>query len=137
MESFLKYQGKTSTKLRKAVISGLGDIASLIDVANHGAGGGYGNFCYYTDTVAFYKKNKKDILSLACQDANDFGTTLTNMVANFNCIAKSSDITTHDIDRVLSGNLKDEYNTNQVLNAMAWYALESVAYDYQSFKECC
>ena len=134
MRSFLKYQGKTSTKLRKAVIANLGDIESLIDVANHGASGGYGSFCYYSDTVAFYKKNKKDILKIACQDANDLGVTLTNMVSTFGHLKSNSDITIHEIDRVLSGQLTDEYNTNQIFNIMTWYALESVAYDYQSFK---
>ena len=39
MKSFLKYQGKTSPKLRKAVIAILGDIESLIEVANNGAQG--------------------------------------------------------------------------------------------------
>jgi hypothetical protein len=135
MKSFLKYQGKTSPKLRKAVISGLGDIESLIDVANHGADGGHGDFCYHSDTVAFYKKNKKDILKMACNDAFEFGTTLTAMVSTFSHLKSNSDITTHEIDRVFSGELSDEYNTNQIFNVMTWYALESVAQDYQSYKE--
>jgi hypothetical protein len=59
MKAFLKYSGKTSPKLKKAVINNLGQIATLLDVARHGAQGGYGNFCYYSDTVQFYKKNKK------------------------------------------------------------------------------
>lgn len=126
MKSFLKYQGKTSPKLRKAVIANLGDIESLIDIANHGASGGYGQFCYYSDTVAFYKKYKKDILKMACQDANDLDTTLTSMVSTFGHLKNNSDITIHEIDRVLTGRLSDEYNTNQIFNIMTWYALESV-----------
>jgi hypothetical protein len=131
MKSFLKYQGKTSPKLRKAVISGLGDIETLIDVANHGADGGYGEFCYYSDTVAFYKKNKKDIWNMAFQDATEVcSTTMVEMVAGFGCL---KDIPVSEVELSLLGR-PSEYKT-QVFNAMTWYALESVAYDYQSYKD--
>ena len=131
MKSFLKYQGKTSPKLRKAVIAGLSDIESLIDVVNHGAQGGYGQFCYYSDTVAFYKKYKKDIRDMAFQDATEvYDTTMVYMVLGFNCL---KGIPASEIESVLVGR-KSEYST-QVFNALTWYALESVAYDYQSFKE--
>jgi hypothetical protein len=132
MKTFLKYQGKTSTKLRKAIIAGLGDIESLLDVANHGAQGGYGQFCYHSDTVAFYKKNKKDIMSSLQQEAIDFDTNIIEMITNFNYLKS---LNSQEIESVLLG-LDDEHSTT-VFNALTWYALESVAYDYQSFKEEC
>jgi hypothetical protein len=131
MKTFLKHQGRTSPKLRKAVISNLGEIETLLDVANHGANGGFGKFCYYSDTTAFFKKNKKDILSLAQQDASDFGETVSGMISRFKCLELDS----HIVDAVLMGYDKDAGYQQQVYNAMAWYALESVAQDYQSFKE--
>lgn len=129
MRAFLKYQGKTSPKLRKAVIAGLSDIESLIDVANHGVQGGYGNFCYYSDTVAFYKKYKKDIMSLAVDDATSLGVTVTSMVSNFNCLK----LAPYVVEAIMLGYDRDA--EQEVFNALTWYALESVAYDYQSFKE--
>jgi hypothetical protein len=134
MKAFLKYQGKTSPKLRKAVIAGLSDIESLVDVANHGASGGYGQFCYYSDTVAFYKKNKKDILSAAVQDASDVGLSVSEVISGFNCL-KSHRLTCADVDSILFETEPDSDIQTQVFNALTWYALESVAYDYHSFKE--
>ena len=88
-----------------------------------------------------YLTGSGEIQGLVCQerietqDANDSDMTLTSMVSTFGHLKSNSDITIHEIDRVLTGQLTDEYNTNQIFNIMTWYALESVAYDYQSFKE--
>lgn len=34
------------------------DDSSIADAGRYGASGGFGGFCYYTDTVAFYDKNE-------------------------------------------------------------------------------
>ena len=44
------------------------------DVANHGANCGFGKFIYYTDTIAFTKRNKKALLEL-CKGLTTFTAT--------------------------------------------------------------
>jgi len=127
MNNFLSYQGRTSESLRKAVIAGLGDIETLSDVSQYGADGGYGDFCYHSDTIAFYRKNKKAIMNMAKQDADNFGMSISKMLAGFKCL---KDISESEIELVLMNMHDDDHTATQVYNALTWYALESVAHDY-------
>lgn len=127
-----------SQKLIKAVIKQLGYTtkakakakdkdkleSTLRDVMNHGADGGFGNFCYYTDTCKFYQRNKKDILALLKNQASDFGAEggVIGMVKGFKCAADEDE---DAIGRTLYGSAKQA--EQGVENCLAWYALEEVA----------
>ena len=100
------------------------------DVADHGASCGFGNFVYYTDTVAFTRKNRKAIAELAAQQAADFGdSSEIEMILGFNCF-RQDDLTSSDIARALYGRLTDDDKKTMIYNALAWYALEEVARAY-------
>ena len=100
------------------------------DVADHGASCGFGNFIYYTDTILFTAKNRKAIAELAAQQAAEFGdSSEIEMILGFNCL-QHDDLTSSDIARALYGRLTDEDKKTTIYNALAWYALELVAWAY-------
>lgn len=113
------------TKLQEAVIKQLGDEDILIDVVEHGASSGFSGFTYYTDTITFFKKNKKEILELVKEMSNEFGQTPMEFVKSFLCLESKDNEFEDEIGRTLYGRpLPDDV---QVQNALAWFALEEVA----------
>lgn len=110
--------------LTRAVIRQLGGRESLRDVARHGADGGYPGFTYYADTVAFAKRHKAAIIERLTRDAADLGErSVAALVTSFRCVNATED----EVARVLYGAGGDDGVRTQVLNALAWYALEEVA----------
>ena len=100
------------------------------DVADHGASCGFGNFIYYTDTVAFAAKNRKAIAELAAEQAADFGdSSEIERILGFNQL-RQEDLTISDIARSLYGRLADDDKKTTIYNTLAWYALEEVARAY-------
>lgn len=106
------------------------------DVANHGAGAGFGKFIYYTDTIPFSKRNKKSLLELCKDQAQDYyghGMTIPGFIAGFNCVGCDAE----QVAIALYTGKGD--NVTEVYNALAWYALEEVARRYcdilETFKE--
>ena len=100
---------------------------SAEDVSNHGAGTGWNGFTYYSDTVAFTKRNKSLILELAKDLASQFGDVDEyQMIANFNCLR--SDYSVGEVASAIH-NPKDDGQTT-VMNALAWFVLEEVARSY-------
>ena len=132
MSDFLK-SANISPKLASAVIRQFGgweDFQECAnDVANHGISGGYCGFIYYDDTVSFTKKHKKLIIENIIQ----FGESFTKVIAGFNCL-KNSGIAEDDVIMALmSPRSCEEYIKTQVYNALAWYAGETVAWEYTDF----
>ena len=102
---------------------------TLEDVSKHGADGGFGAFCYYSDTVKFAVDNKKDILILCQSLADDIGEDVLSMIAGFNCL-KDMDLKPSEVGAVVYGNDHDSDEAIQILNALAWFALEETAHEY-------
>ena len=102
------------------------------DVINHGIGGGFHGFIYYSDTVDFFNKNKDDILKMAKDQAEDFGMSMTEMVQGFNCM-KGLDLTIDEFaETFFTG--EGELDT-QIFNCLAWYAGEEVCRAYIDLEE--
>lgn len=95
------------------------------DVARHGANGGFSGFCYYSDTVPFAKRVKGDLLAFCAEEAREFGNDgAASFIASFNCV----DLNADEVGRALYKRGDD--NQTEVFNALAWYALETVARAY-------
>jgi hypothetical protein len=115
-------------KLQRAVYRQLGSdnlqefLETLQDVANHGAGGGFSGFTYYGETVEFTRRNRAEIMQQLKEDADSFGSSVSDMVCNFNCFKGYSE---DEILVALYSGTGD--NVTTVYNGLAWYALESVA----------
>lgn len=120
-------------KLVRAVVRQIGGWESFTekvqDVYRHGADGGFSGFIYYCDTVPFAKKNRKEIVELAKNIADDLGEGVFKMIAGFRCL--SSDYSEGEIAEAIY-NSKSENHT-QVLNALAWFALEEVCRSYVDY----
>lgn len=103
------------------------------DVCNHGANGGFGNFIYYADTIAFTKRNKKALLEMCKEQAEDYygkGYSVGQFIAGFNCV----DCDAEQVAVALYTGKGDSVTT--VYNALAWFALEEVARRYcETFSE--
>lgn len=121
--------------LIRAVVRQLGgwnefkDVAG--DVATYGANAGFTGFIYHTDTVKFAEKNCKAILEMGKQLAADIGSEgVYSMVASFNCLDG------YNADMVVDAlyNTGDENHT-EVMNALAWFALEEVCSNYTDLIE--
>lgn len=115
--------------LTRAVVRQLGGWESFKesapDIANHGIDGGFHGFIYYSETIAFSKRNRKHIQELAQEQASDFGTSVIEMIQGFGCF-RNDKPSEADICTALYGGKATE-NTDNVLNALAWYAGEEVA----------
>ena len=118
-------------KLINAVKRQIGsDAASTLqDVVNHGADFGVPGFTYYSDTRKFYKNNRREIVALVKEYAQEFGQEPIEFVAGFNCLRHNDKQwqaeTREEVARALYGNLKSD--DTQVPNALAWFAVEEVA----------
>jgi|ERR1022692_299829 hypothetical protein len=126
-------KSNVSEKLIRAIVRQAGGWITFkemaADVANHGADSGFNGFIYYTETAAFYARNRPAILEYAGNMASELGEGLVEMVRNFNCLG--DEFTPEEIGQTLYGS-RSKHNT-QVANALAWFALEEVA---RSFVNC-
>ena len=120
-------------KLVNAVVKQLGYtnqndeelLSTLQDIANHGIDGGYGGFVYHSDTVKFFKANRKEIIELVQDYADDFGQDAMSVVAEFRCLNADNECK-NEIRRAIYGQLKSD--DVEVPNALAWFAAEEVAH---------
>ena len=142
---FNKVADTSHPTLTRAVIRQLGGGSeakeNLIDVSNHGADSGFCRFVYYKDTVPFFEKHRKEILSVLEEDADSFGEEPASMVFGFNCLrlkdADKEEQRTYRgaISRLLYGNRKVDWDRQEeimVANALSWMALEHVAQEMVS-----
>ena len=96
---------------------------SAPDITRHGISGGYRGFLYYSETVPFAKRNRKAILEMARQQADDLGMGLVEMVKGFNCLKGATET------EIVEG-LAGATDQTQVPNGLAWYAGEEVSRAY-------
>jgi hypothetical protein len=121
----------TPEELTRATIRQIGgwgafkDRAS--DVAKYGANNGESGFTWYTDTVAFTKKNRAFTLAYAEEQADSLGLNLQGFLESFRCLEGV------DVMRGLYDWRSEDRQT--VYNALAWFALEAVAQAYKEYAE--
>jgi len=113
-------------KLINAVARQIGGIKELknhaSDICNYGAAGGFNGFIYYTDTVAFTKKNHALIMELLNNYADDMGVNVLELLSGFNCFKGMNE---HEIFDGLMNPRSDDRTT--IYNGLAWFALEEVS----------
>ena len=97
------------------------DFDNLQDIYNYGIAGGFCGFIYYSDTVAFFNRNRKTIMQLCESYADDLGVNVYEMIAGFNYLKGFNAI---DVVEALNG--RGDYVT-YVKNALSWFAAEEAA----------
>lgn len=124
-------QSGIAAKLVRAVIKQMGGKGcfeqSAQDVARYGIDGGFGGFIYYSDTVAFTKRNKAAILELCRNQAREYcqSGSVSEFLSHFGCLKGES---MADIEEGLYNSRSDNQTT--IYNALAWYAGEEVCRAY-------
>lgn len=119
------------TSLQNAILKQIGISkkefkSNVSDYQN--AQNGIPGFTYYSDTHNFALKNQKSIIELLENQAEDFGQDVVEMVANFGVFRNGMDKEEKkDLYKFLSGNKKG-YETNSVLNVLAWFCVEHLAF---------
>jgi hypothetical protein len=115
--------------LVRAVVQQMGGWKSFKesapDICRGGIDGGFHGFIYYSETLSFAKRNRKEILEMASEHARNFGMGLVEMIQGFGCFRHSKPSETEIVEG-LAGNTDE----TQVPNALAWYAGEEVARAY-------
>lgn len=126
MKNQIKVQDTRFPRLTRAILRRL-DREQLEDVARHGADGGWSGFTYYSDTCAFYKAHKADILKLAEEMASDLGEDMLNMISHFRSLSNNNkpDYSQTEIAEALYSGRGE--CADMIRNAMAWFALEEIA----------
>jgi hypothetical protein len=109
--------------------------ADFESCANYGANIGVHGFIYYCDTVAFYRKNRTDIVSHMENSASELGTDIISMVQNFSMFRNSEKPTADEIGKALWGRIQNDFEYKTLYNLFAWYALEEVAYTWLRYLE--
>ena len=113
-------------KLIHAVARQIGGLKELknyaSNICNYGADGGFNGFIYYTDTVAFTKKNHALIIELLNSVSDDMGVNSLELLNGFNCFKGMNE---HEIFDGLMNPRSDDRTT--IYNGLAWFALEEVS----------
>lgn len=112
--------------LARAVIRQLGGWEafqeSAPDIARHGVDGGFSGFIYYSDTVAFTRRNLPAIRAAARSMAGEFDQGIGEFLAGFGCLKGYS------ADECAEAFYSGKGDASQaVYNALAWFAAEEVA----------
>ena len=123
-------------RLFRAVLRQLGPDwrQNLADIAAHSIDGGFSGFIYYAETVAFWNRNRAEILDLVRELAFALGENPVSMISGFGCLGggRGGDPLewTEDVGRVIYGARAvkmDDDGGVSVANALAWFAGEEVA----------
>jgi len=122
-----------NTKLVCAVIREIGFdpdeindelLNTLGDIANRGIDGGFPGFTYYADTLNFFRANKREIVELCHEMAEDSSLDVISFVVGFKCVDDDRE-SRDEIGRAIYGT--PEPADYLVQNALAWFAAEEVA----------
>ena len=125
---------KMETKLQNAVLKQIGitkkefknNVSDYQDALM-----GIPGFIYCSDTHKFALKNQKEINSLLDELADEHGIEVVEMVKSFGVFRKNGmdKDELKDLYKFLGGNKNENsYETNSVLNVMAWLCVEHLAY---------
>ena len=102
--------------------------------AEHGADCGFCGFIYYNETIAFFRANRKDIISHMEQSAAEMGTDIISMVQGFGVFRNGDKPTASEVGRALWDSQKSQDLTT-LYNVFAWYALEEVSRTWYRYLE--
>lgn len=99
------------------------------DITRHGIDGGFSGFIYYSETEPFASRNKEAISELLSSQAQEMGYDSTfTMIRGFGCFKGDTLSDVELMNALCRGrNPKDGPN---ILNGLAWYAVEEVAREY-------
>jgi hypothetical protein len=99
----------------------------LVNCAEHGANAGFPGFIYYSETIEFFRKNRKDIVNNIEQTAAELGEDIIKMVQSFGLFHNSTPPTSGEVGKALWDSAHQYDDLTSLYNVFAWYALEEVS----------
>lgn len=137
LKDFVEFTN-TDGKLIKAVKRQTGrdwsdfqDEMRNVSNSPYGTAGGFRGFIYYSETCAFWRRNRKIITERLNDLAFELGENTLQMVMSFGGI-KDGDFSEDEVGRTLYGRYNSDLD--QIYNVFAWFALEEVANWYSDFE---
>ena len=104
------------------------------DVAKYGMGGGFHGFIASGDTCPFAKKNRKEIIQMLFDYADEMDVSVEAFVASFEFFNQKMDSEDRmELYRFLSRNIKK--NDVIIPNLMAWFAADEVCRSYDELND--
>lgn len=124
-------QARACHPLAPAVLRQLGHgritreaIDAAIEAGRHGADAGWPGFTYTRDTVAFVRRRRSAIVECIEHAALELDNPVS-LVLGFKCLPKDV-AETHVAATLYGSGQHGGWASEQVLNALAWFALEEV-----------
>ena len=103
--------------------------------AEYGANIGISGFIYYSDTLAFFRKHRCDIVSYMEQSAAEMGTDIISMVQGFGVFRNSDKPEVSEVGKALWDSSQYWPELSSLYNVFAWYALEEVSRTWYRYLE--
>lgn len=142
MKNFLSYLGgkddykaRLFTAVKKQIGLPVSEVFYVLhDVASSpvGADGGFTGFTYYSDTINFWRRNRKVTLEMMSELASDMNQSLLESVMLYGGI-HHGEWTEDEVGRALYGNY--DSNLDGIYDIFARGALEEVARWYDEWEE--
>jgi len=108
--------------------------SQFANCAEHGANIGISGFIYYSETIAFFKANRQDIVNHMETTAAECGMDIISMVQNFGVFRNSDKPTVEEVGKALwDSRYREELTT--LYNVFAWYALEEISRTWYRYLE--
>jgi hypothetical protein len=99
---------------------------NLADCANHGASGGFAGFSYFSGTLKFFRKNRRDIVKNLEAAADRAGTDVIKLVQSFGVFSGDGP-SVPDAGRALRDSSVIHNDLGHLYNAFAWFCFEGIA----------
>ena len=99
-----------------------------------GANCGFTGFSYPTDTIAFFRKHRKDIVSHMERTATESCIDIITLIQGFGVFCNSEKPAISEVGKAL---WDSHYNPelNNLYNVFAWYTLEEVSHTWRRYLE--
>jgi hypothetical protein len=107
----------------------------LANCVQHGADCGFSGFIYYSETIAFFRKNRRDIVNNIEQTAAEMGEDVIKMVRSFGVFRSTTPPTSGEVGRALWDNAHLHDELTGLYNVFAWYALEEISHIWYRYLE--
>jgi hypothetical protein len=109
-------------------VESLKDLSGqLVNCAQHGAAGGFPGFIYHSETIAFFRTNRRDIVNNIEQTAAEMGEDVIKLVQSFGEFRNTTPPASGEVGRALWDSARLHNELTDLYKVFAWYALEEVA----------
>jgi hypothetical protein len=108
---------------------------NLADCSKHGADGGFPGFIHHSETIAFFLRNRRDIIKNLELTAEALGTDLIKMIQGFGVFRYITPPATGTIGKALWDTGRVQESLTDLYNLFAWFCLEEISHSWYRYLE--